>query len=246
MTERNWQNLVTLLSIVDDPGGKLIRPLKNIGVLQWTILKEDFLNNSFVVSTLETSEELVNLLDDFGIYVTDYPQNGMAQARRDAIEFALDMSNEGPFFYCDLDRLIFWMHHYPDELQETIKKADEYDYCVIGRTEQAFNTHPYLQRETERIMNDFVFMDSEFPEMDMFAGARIFSLKVARFLLPESRAEKAGIDYEWPLIAWRSGFEISYCEVNGLAYESEFLGIVKSDEDEIRLRIENIKSLFEV
>lgn len=227
--------MVTLLTIQHDPDGKLLKPLQKA-----LPLFDDLFSERYLVITTETHSSY------YGMYFLTHfrPRLGMAEARRDVIKFALEKTIDDYYFYCDLDRLIHWATIHPDELRETISQAQSKDYTVIGRTDLAFASHPLFQMETERMMNLLVNEVYKMG-MDFFAGARCFSHRAAKWISEKSIANHAAQDIEWPLIVKDKGGTIGYVEADGLAYESAALDIRHSREDEIKLRMTNLKSVLE-
>lgn len=226
--------MTTLLTIQHDPEGKLLQPL--YGVLP---LLNDLFREWHLVTTMNTHAAYMLLL--WKVYFMK--QQGMAEARRDVIRMTLERAADN-YFYCDLDRLIFWAAEYPDELRETIEQVKGNDYTVIGRKVMAFKSHPPLQQQTELMMITLVKEYCDL-DMDVFAGARAFSYQAAKWISGRSTVHNAAQDIEWPLIVKGNGGSIGYVEVGGLAYESELLGIKRDREDELELRVTNLKSVLE-
>jgi hypothetical protein len=227
--------MTTLLTIQHDPKGILLKPLK----AKLSILRNLF-THTLVVITPTTHPDYVGNLD--ATYML--PRLGMANARRDAINLALVHCRDNHYFYCDFDRLIFWISNYPDELKETINQTADKDYTVIGRTYLAKQSHPEFQLKTEGIMS-LIVKERAGLDMDVFAGAKSFSHQVAKWLSKQSTSQDAAQDVEWPLIVKENGGEVRYIEVNGLAYESSMLGIEKTPKREFDLRVKNLKSVVE-
>lgn len=231
--------MAILLTITDDKAGQQVEHLD-------TELFSLF-DKSFVVTTPDTSHYLLDKMCRFANVAIRLPL-GMAQARRDVLKLA--SRETGHFFYCDLDRLIYWYNHYREELEDAVKFIHNFDFTTIGRAEKAFQSHPEWQRDTERVMNRVVDMSSIFEnnneKFDFFAGARGISDEVARLVLENSREDWAAQDIEWiRLVEFSKMFTMSYYETNGLAYESEYLNMKRSDEKEINLRIKNLTSVVD-
>lgn len=230
--------MTSLLTIQHDPQGKLLKPLNQV-----LPLINDLFTDSFLVVTPDTH-------DDYwqnSIVVIDRPTLGMAEARRNVIHYALDYG-ESDYFYCDLDRLIYWARNHPDELreviQETLGGSYSLDYTIIGRGHLALHSHPLFQLKTEEIMNLIVKHKTGL-DMDVFAGARHFSCRAAKWISQQSTANDAAQDIEWPLIVKENGGSIGYIEVNGLAYESTMLDIRRDRDEDFDLRIKNLRSVIE-
>ncbi len=233
--------MVTLLTIQHDPGGKLLEPLHKA-----LPLIDDLFDKCYLTITPTYPDDAYPfLIYDYGWQIKwDHKKGGMAEARRSVIKLALKESKDNYYFYCDLDRLIHWATIHPTELRETVLQVQNKDYTVIGRKYFALQSHPLFQFETETVMNKIV-REVTGLDMDVFAGARCFSYQAAKWISEQSIANHAAQDIEWPLIVKDNGGTIGYVEVSGLAYESAALDIRHSREDEIKLRVKNLKSVLE-
>lgn len=122
--------------------------------------------------------------------------------------------------YADLDRLIRWVETRPEEWRQTIERIRGADCTVIGRTEQAWSTHPQAMKETERIFN-LIFSHILGQTVDIGAGSKGFSRTAAEYLVANSRLNRAiGSDAEWPVLLHRAGFSLEAVFVDGLDWEA--------------------------
>jgi hypothetical protein len=220
--------VTTLLSALHDSDGKLIDAIS----LYLPELQRIY--DSIVVVVTDTTDGKV--IDLLGEAAKVQAMGGLAQARRMSINFGLQTQADH-FHYCDFDRVLYWIINYPDELRSVVNHIPLYDFVVFGRTEQAFNTHPELQRITELECNRLFGYN-----VDILSGSRGLSRPVAQKIVAESTANGAGVDAEWLLIAER----FRYIECNGLAYESASFGIEKSDNEELETRIKNLNDIRSV
>jgi hypothetical protein len=78
--------------------------------------------------------------------------SGIGRVRRRALRLGLTTGCDH-LHLCDFDRILHWAAHCPDELQQVIGEIANYDLLILGRTEQAFASHPPYQVETERLAN---------------------------------------------------------------------------------------------
>ena len=121
----------------------------------------------------------------------------------------------------DFDRLIYWATNYPDELRSVVNKIPDHDFLIIGRTKKAFDSHPEVQAETERLANK-VFSLIVGWYGDIVVGSRGVSTEAAELILEHSTAEYCNTDSEWPLIVHHlSDIELDYVEVDGMGFETE-------------------------
>lgn len=216
--------MTTLLSILDDPSGKLVKETSI--QLHWL---QSLYDSIVVIATDRT------LYHEF-LNPVIYPMSGLGQARRLALKHGLEL-NSNYFHYCDLDRILYWAKFYPDELISVTRLIPSYEFLIFGRTPRAFDTHPELQRITEQECNRLFGCG-----IDILSGSRSFSRRIAQDILVKSRANGAGTDAEWPLIAKR----FHYVECSGLEYESIYFDIVKPDPEESRSRFNNLDDVKRV
>ncbi len=138
--------------------------------------------------------------------------------RYTALRLALE-TDADHVHYVDMDRLIRWAETRPQEWQQAIQLVQQRDCLVIGRTAQAWATHPRAMFETEQIINA-VFSQVVGQPMDFGAGSKGFSRRAGEFILAHSSPVRAlGADTEWIVLLYRAGFEISHVEVDGLDWE---------------------------
>jgi len=122
--------------------------------------------------------------------------------------------------YADFDRLLRWVETYPDEWKYVLKQAQEVDCLILGRSPDAYQTHPKALVETEAISN-LVVSSLLGRTMDISAGSKCFSKHACRTILANSVPGNAlGTDAEWPIIMKHSDFTVNYLEVDGLEWES--------------------------
>jgi len=124
-------------------------------------------------------------------------------------------------FYCDMDRLIRWLELRPDELRETVQRAQTTDSLIIGRTPQAYATHSRTLIETERIPNR-MFSHYFGCAMDFSAGARGLSRRAAAFVMRHGGDDENALwmDAGWAVLVKRAGYAWDYVEVEGLDWET--------------------------
>ena len=154
-------------------------------------------------------------------------------ARHHAVRHAL-REDVGAVHACDLDRLLHWLEVAPAELNDVLAQAGQDACLVLGRTEQAWATHPRCMIETEVIFNRvFSHLLGSDALIDFGAGSKLFSRAAAEFVLrhtPESWGW--AIDAAWPLMLHRAGWPVAYRAVDGLAWETpdQFLPTVAGED----------------
>ena len=129
-------------------------------------------------------------------------------------------TNTSHIHYADMDRLVRWVETQPQEWRQTLEFIQQCDCVVIGRTEQAWETHPQALRKTEEISNQ-VFSYLLGQPLDLSAGSKGFSRSAVEFIIANSQPSRAlGTDAEWIILAQRGGFRIDSLLVDGLDWES--------------------------
>ena len=122
--------------------------------------------------------------------------------------------------YADFDRLLRWVETRPGEWQRTLTAIQQVDCLVIGRTDDAYRTHPRALVETEAISNlvtSYLIGQS----LDASAGSKGFSRRAVEFLMAHCQPGRAlGADADWLVTLHRGGFAIDYLQVDGLDWES--------------------------
>ncbi|MDX2140361.1 MAG: hypothetical protein SF123_19910 [Chloroflexota bacterium] len=146
--------------------------------------------------------------------------------------------------YSDFDRALRWVELHPDELAMTLKRLDNCECLVIGRTERAFATHPRCLRETEQVINE-VFAHVTGLPFDICVAARGLSRSAAARILTDSRVESSlGVDGEWLYLLHRAGYPLDYTQVEGMDWETvdQYLPAAADSETQRRAAEEYDKS----
>ena len=212
-------NLI-LAATYHDPDGRLytqfIRALPTLTAV--------FSGVAIQASAVANSQTL-QLLADYGAVIQqttadhDKGAASLGRSRRHAIALALGQDAEY-IVLCDGDRALHWAEFYPDELAEIAQFITEYDFTVIGRTPRAFARHPYIQTDTERIVNR-VFAQLSGLAWDITAATRGLSRDAAAWIVNKSRDDSLGVDGSWPLLLQRQGgFKLGYAEIEGMEFET--------------------------
>jgi hypothetical protein len=132
----------------------------------------------------------------------------------------LEKENE-KVFYVDFDRLVHWILEYPEELENILRKNQEFDYLHIGRSERAFESHPETQKNTEKIINNIgsETLGFENPK-DLISVCFIFNKTLCHRILSLENKTSTGFYGTWPLIFWNEALTKTYIEVEGLEWET--------------------------
>ncbi|MBA3534812.1 MAG: hypothetical protein H0T73_23110 [Ardenticatenales bacterium] len=142
----------------------------------------------------------------------------MGRIRLRALEAAA-ANHYSHYLLIDFDRLIHWESHHPAELRRVQSAMPNYDLLVLGRTPRAFQTHPRIQQETERLANE-AFAAFFGAPLDVTGGGRALSARAISTIRAYSRCEGMGVDGEWPVLCHRLGLHVGYILAEGLEYET--------------------------
>lgn len=219
-----------LLTTVHDPHGKLVEATQN------ELLHIAELYAGMVVEMTDSTDPRLKKLLSNVARIHYNPPGDIARARRNLIRIGLLLHPASCFHFADYDRLLHWWIHYPDELRSVAAVIPDYDFVVLGRTERAMQTHPFIQRETEKLINR-LFAHAFGQSIDPLTASRGISNRAAQVINAYSCAVgPAGIDVEWPILAG----EAAYIPVEGLEYESDTFGIGRAPIAETAVRLRNL------
>ena len=212
---------ITLATTYHDPRGVLYAQLARL---------LPTLATHFAAIAVDASPEMhgptLALLRDHGAQINQqarpFSADGvphLGKARRDAV--ALALQQETPFVvYCDGDRILHWLDHYPTELATVLAALTHYDFTILGRTPRAFASHPRVQTETEAIINR-LYTALSGREWDITAAARGLSQQAAQAIVSGCADDTIGVDASWPLfVAAHGGLQLGYIETEGLEFET--------------------------
>lgn len=175
-------------------------------------------------ASASTHPAMLEYLRLAGVRLNNQPAPGgdgqkLGLARQDAVVAA---SEKAPFIlYCDADRALHWAAHYPEELAQVAGRIREHDFTVLGRTDRAYQSHPAVQRDTERIINRVFHLVSGW-DWDVGAGARGLSRRAAEAIAAGCNDEELSTDVSWPLyLRSCGGFSLGYLPTEGLEFETQ-------------------------
>lgn len=174
-------------------------------------------DDAVVSLTPDVDTEILQVLDEMPLRyeVTSEWGQGRYLCLAKALETPADYIH-----YVDTDRLIRWVELRPEELKQTIAAIQRADYTVIGRTDEAWQTHPHALYETEKVIND-LFSYLLAMRLDFGAGSKGFSRRAAEFVVEHGAMDTGlGADTEWSVLLHRAGFTLADLRVDGLDWES--------------------------
>lgn len=186
---------------------------------------QEFYASIAVRVTNESDLQGIETLRSAGAYVTSGSAKAsglreLGRVRRQVVADTLHYSDCTYIHLCDFDRVLHWIEFHPAELKAVLDWLPTYDFVVLGRTKQAFQSHPRVQRHTERIIN-FAFAQQSGDSWDVTAASRGISRRAAELLAAKSSDDTIGNDCTWPLLL-RSvpGMTLGYWPTNGLEFET--------------------------
>ncbi len=212
---------VILAATHHDPDGRLYQQM----VRTFTTLRQYF--DGIAVLLTPTSVPMTrSWLEQAEIALKVAPMNEpighlhLGRWRRGAVEAALQAFPAAEWFlFCDLDRVLHWIEHWPDELRIILDNLPAADVTVFGRTPRALATHPQAQVATESLVNE-VFRRITGQAWDVMAAARGLSRRAATLITTASRDDSIGADCTWLLLAQQAGLTLTYCATEGLEFET--------------------------
>jgi hypothetical protein len=214
ISDKKGESMI-LITTIHDPYMKLIN---DIG-LYAPIINEIF-EETYICISDKTGKTITDICTKNYSNVKVIRKKGAADARRNALKFAISkIKIDQKIMYCDFDRVITWLKLYPKELIEVINRFDgnlDKDYLVVGRTEKAFDTHPSSWKDTEIITNKMSALAFEIENLDITAGASIFTLSAGKSIAKLSKHSHT--DCEWPKIICDNSGIIGEIKVDGLSY----------------------------
>ncbi len=160
---------------------------------------------------------------------------GIGTARRDALALALETDCDH-ILYSDLDHVLRWAAIHSEELRETLARACDADFTVIGRSPETFEREPARLRATEGAVNraaSLALGHTGQEPWDFMIATRLMSRGTAQILVDEVGETSIASDVAWPLHAHGRGLSLSYRPVQGLAYRfREDFGAERDERDQ--------------
>lgn len=204
-----------LITTIHDPNKKLINDISRYS----PEIKVIF-DGIYICVSDATDRQITEICSGCFSDVKVIKKNGAADARRKTLMYALDnMKTTQQIMYCDFDRLLTWIKYDKEELTNLVNRANQdvdTDYLIVGRTKKAFATHPSSWRDTEVITNKMSELAFGIEQLDITAGAAIFTIESGEKIAKMSKHSHT--DCEWPKIIFDAALRIGETKVNGLCY----------------------------
>lgn len=222
------------ITTIHDPYQKLVDEISSYGPKITALFDEVYL----CISDQTQPSVIAACREDFA-NIKVIKKRGAADARRQVLQFALSSTTQRQeMMYCDFDRVITWLKLYPEELGEVVHRFASHfphEYVVVGRTPEAFETHPAAWKDTEMITNKMSALAFGIDGLDITAGAAIFSRNAGERIAAFSKATHT--DCEWPKIIQDNGGSLGEIKVDGLSYLEINRGNTTSELQEYHERL---------
>lgn len=233
-----------LITTIHDPYMKLFNDIS-----RYAPSINEIFDKIYICISDKTNKKIADICAEHFVNVRVIKKNGAADARRKVLKYALsELQTEQNIMYCDFDRVITWIKLYPKELIEVTSKINvnlDADYLVVGRTKRAFSTHPSSWKDTEVVTNKIGALAFGLKNLDITAGASIFTLRAGISISEFSKHSHT--DCEWPKIIVDKSGTIGEIKVDGLSYTDINRADTNSDIKEYYDRLllsEKITSVF--
>lgn len=237
---------VALAATLRDTEERLLPFIKEFGER----LKKIYKNKIFLSITLDTSSATIQEIVDHGFQydvLNSQKEDRLGDNYRNSIKGALSLDTN--FIHvCDFDRVLHWVANYPEELEEVIANMDflgillpanrgekiprssDWGILFFARTPRAFETHPPIQKLTEKRTNSLASSLTRI-EIDIMSGSNAMDRNTTELFLKESYQDGYGIYAEFFSIPFSHKVKINSMQVEGLEWETP---------DQFKKEIENI------
>ena len=177
-----------------------------------------------VSCTSATNDDVTSYLRKTGFEVSIPLKDKIVVTYLHALEVATSRIEDPisqKILYLDFDRLLHWIHNYPEEFLRTLEICTNYELLHIGRNPRAFKTHPETQQSTEIIVNQLGSRILGFSEpRDLISVCYSFTKNLGEKLLNTSYPTERGFYGSWPIILWKNATSKKYIEVDGQEWET--------------------------
>lgn len=201
-----------LLPIIREilPGGRLAATWRNIAPNYTTTL---------AVASPITDPRSIAALEKVGWQVIVRPDDDGDRGLWRMVRVGLEQSTDRLHF-CDLDRLLHWLEHYPDELRRLPEVWARADVVMLARSPRAFASHPPCQTLTEGLANAVIASRVGIPDADAFSGSYLWSRKAIEALAEAPPPHDLRFYSEGVMAPFRAGCTVSRHQVEGLEWET--------------------------
>ena len=212
-----------LLSPLHDPEARLVRWARRLSAADdrlaaaWQSVQLNY-GKALAVASPVTDSATRTALEKAGWVITD-GSDGDDRGLWAMVQLGLDEPVERIHF-CDLDRVLHWLDHYPDELRLLPEVWAKADLVMLARSPRAFASHPTCQTLTEGIANQVIASRLGVPRADAFSGSYVWSRRAAEAVLRAPGPRDLSFYSEGVVGPFRGGCSILCHEVEGLEWET--------------------------
>ncbi|HUX87574.1 MAG TPA: hypothetical protein VMW65_11275 [Chloroflexota bacterium] len=212
-----------LLSPLHDPEARLLRWAERLSANDdplsraWHSVKANY-GKVLAVASPVTDSRTRAVLERAG-WVIANGSNGIDRGLWAMVQRGLDDPVERIHF-CDLDRVIHWLCHYPDELRQLPEVWDKADLVMLARSPRAFASHPPCQTLTEGLANQVIASRIGVRFADAFSGSYIWNRRAAEAVLRAPGPRDLRFYSEGVVGPFRAGCSVLRHEVEGLEWET--------------------------
>lgn len=203
-----------LAALVHDTAGALLAPLDHAAA----DLAELFGGIALSMTEATHPDLVAFLADKCGAHIRRHRvgEDIIGRARRSAVALALEIGAPR-VFHSDFDTVLRWSQTDKAELGAILARTDP--FLIVGRNPDAFAALPQRLQQTEHLINH-VYAQMTGQPADLLAGVRNMSRPAAQAIVEHATEEGIGNDVEWPLLAFRLGFDVSHVPVAGISYRT--------------------------
>lgn len=174
----------------------------------------------YVIATPHTKKTTIEKLKKQGINVTQQKNDSVGLNYYSAIKTAFD-SGADTIFFCDFDRILYWVDNFPEELRRAVKLAKTKDYLVNERTPEGYKNHHQALFFTEQLPNELISAAVNSSHVhDYLSGSWSFSKRAAKIIVEKGREESFAFIGMWPFLLKMHDIDPAYKQWKGLNWET--------------------------
>lgn len=211
-------NAICLASPFHDPDARLLEFIQENGEK----LLQRYNGNAVISVSPTTSPKIISLLRSQQFTVQIQRKDSVKLIGNNylsSIKLALPTKTRY-IHLVDFDRALHWIKRFPRELRDIIEIFPSCQgFISFVRTKRAFETHPFIQRATEQVVNS-IAAEVAGVDVDIMSGSYGFENLLAKKILTDVKQKDYGIYAEFLRIAIKHHSLISTIEVEGLEWET--------------------------
>ncbi len=205
--------MITITTTIHDPDAGL-KWLSELHVA--SLLK--VCDSLIVVATPATNPQYLDRLTAQGCTVFRASKNIPGRVYYEAVRRGYETGAER-IMYCDFDRLLHWVHTFPDDLKRMPRRLSG-DMTFVERLPEDYKAHHEALYETEQLANKVLSYRLGKKEChDHLSGCFLLSRRAAKIVV---RYPTDGYQFYgwWPMKVRAAKLKVSYRSSPGLAWET--------------------------